>query len=104
MPKAPAFQFYAADFLTDEKVKLMNLQERGAYITLLAHCWVEKSIPSDLSGIAGLCSIDPRDMETIWQKVVGCFKKKGSRYVNSRLQKERRKQNQYRSYMKTLAE
>jgi hypothetical protein len=36
--KSPAFQFYPKDFLTDENVRVMSLQERGAYITLLCLC------------------------------------------------------------------
>jgi len=35
--KAPAFQFYAQDFLTG--VMDMTMEERGLYITLLARQW-----------------------------------------------------------------
>ena len=45
--KSPAFQFYPSDFLSDEKVMMMNYEERGIYITLLSVCWIEGSIPSD---------------------------------------------------------
>jgi uncharacterized protein YdaU (DUF1376 family) len=101
--KSPAFQFYASDFLSDEKVKLMNLQERGAYITLLAHNWIEKSLPGDLDSLATLCNIDPRDMEIIWQKVGKCFKKDGKRYYNPRLRKERKKRREFIKRMVSLA-
>jgi len=37
MPKAPAFQFYAQDFLTG--VMDLTMDERGLYITLLARQW-----------------------------------------------------------------
>ena len=92
--KSPAFQFYASDFLVDEKVKLMNLQERGAYITLLAHCWIEKSIPQNIEALAILCDIDKIGKEIIWQKVSKCFYLKDGRLHNRRLQEERAKQRQ----------
>lgn len=43
---APAFQFYSADWLSDENVRLMTLEQTGAYIDALAICWREGSIPS----------------------------------------------------------
>jgi len=45
--KAPAFQFYAADWLADEAVSVMSLEEEGAYIRALCYCWREGSIPAD---------------------------------------------------------
>lgn len=59
---APAFQFYAADWLSDEHVRTMTLEETGAYIDALALCWREGSIPADPEKLARLigkgCSID----------------------------------------------
>lgn len=43
--KPPSFQFYPQDFLADLNVTLMNMEERGAYITLLCHNWIEGAIP-----------------------------------------------------------
>ena len=34
MSKAPAFQFYAGDFLSDLKVATMSMEERGVNINL----------------------------------------------------------------------
>jgi hypothetical protein len=50
--KAPAFQFYAKDFLTDGHVAGMTLAERGAYITLLCLCWQERSLPTETARLA----------------------------------------------------
>lgn len=44
--KSPAFQFYAAEWLADEHVRLMTLEQTGAYIDALAICWREGSIPA----------------------------------------------------------
>ena len=54
MSKAPAFQFYAGDFLSDLKVASMNMEERGIYITLLAYSWLENGLPADPEKLARL--------------------------------------------------
>ena len=41
--KAPAFQFYAQDFLTG--TLHLTMEERGLYITILALQWSKVSIP-----------------------------------------------------------
>lgn len=60
--KSPAFQFYAAEWLADEHVRLMTLAETGAYIDALAICWREGSIPADPGLLARLigkgCTIE----------------------------------------------
>lgn len=92
MSKSPAFQFYAADYLADENVALMSLEEEGAYIRALAYCWREGSLPADdekLSRLLKGCS-----METI-KTIKGCFKvgsNNPSRLVHLRLDCEREKQ------------
>lgn len=45
--KSPAFQFYPKDWISDAKVCELSLEEEGAYIRLLSHCWLEGSIPAD---------------------------------------------------------
>jgi len=92
MGKAPAFQFYPADFLADENVVLMTNQEVGCYIKLLCYCWRQKSIPMDVSRIAKLCGESSGDMEKMWPAIEPCFNVNGTRYFNKRLDIERRKQ------------
>ena len=96
----PAFQFYPGDFLRDQKVMLMSLEELGAYIKLLCSNWLEGSIPDDINKLARLCSITPGEMEQIWTSLKPCFKPKGKRYpgmlINSRLETERKKQRAFR--------
>jgi len=45
--KPPAFQFYPKDFLMDDKVIVMNLEEIGAYIKLLCLCWNNNGLTKD---------------------------------------------------------
>lgn len=45
--KSPAFRFYPTDYLGSQRVRLMTLEEEGAYINLLCSCWQHGSIPAD---------------------------------------------------------
>lgn len=80
---APAFQFYPKDFLSSEKVSSMSNEERGQYITLLCLDWVNGGITEPtLKGGSPL--------------VQQCFKQKGERWFNPRLEVERKKQAEWR--------
>jgi hypothetical protein len=57
--KLPWMPFYAADWMTDEAVRLMTLEQQGAYFRLLCSQWVEGSIPADTSAIAWLLGLNP---------------------------------------------
>ena len=98
MNRPPAFQFYAADFLVDAVVKLMTLEERGAYVTLLAHAWIEGAVPSDLPKLARLCEVPVADMKRLWPAIAPCWHpaRRDGLLVNARMEKERRKQASYR--------
>ena len=89
--KSPAFQFYPEAFLSDENVQLMNYEERGIYITLLSHCWLEGSIPSDPEKITRLLKSGFLDLT----HVLKCFTEledNPERLINPRLDRERTKQ------------
>ena len=87
--RAPAFQFYADDFLAGTLD--LSQADVGAYIRLLCHQWNRGSIPVEtekqqrLAG--GSVSVD----------VLAKFRLvDGSRLVNERLEQERQKQANYR--------
>jgi len=94
--KRPAFQFYPKDWLSDEHVMLMTLEERGAYIQLLCICWLEGSVPGDLTRMARLCQTDDNRMAELWQSLEPCFRQQGDRWVHPRLDLERKKQDEHR--------
>jgi uncharacterized protein YdaU (DUF1376 family) len=83
MKNSPSFQFYPQDFLSDIHVQSMTMEERGAYITLLCHCWIENGIPTDSRVVEG------------WFKqgsiIARCFYEKDGVYRNKRLDLERQK-------------
>jgi uncharacterized protein YdaU (DUF1376 family) len=53
--KAPAYQRYPADYLSDIKVQAMTLEEEGMYNRLLEYCWREIELPGDPEILASLC-------------------------------------------------
>lgn len=88
--KAPAFQFYADDFLAGTLD--MSQEEVGAYIRLLCYQWNRGSIPVETEKqqrLAGGCvSVD----------VLAKFRLlPDGRLVNERLEEERNKQAEYRA-------
>ena len=93
--KAPAFQFYAADYLADEHVQVMTLEQEGIYIRLLSYCWRESSIPADIALLSRLCKNAPA--ESI-QFVIERFEphpERPDRLVHPRLKAERTKQAEF---------
>lgn len=96
--KKPAFQFYPADFLSDESVVLMSNRELGCYIKLICYCWREGSIPASTDHIAKLCGEDGSAMIELWQNVSPCFEQSPanpSRLVHPRLVQELEKQEKH---------
>lgn len=96
--KSPAFQFYPKDFLTDERVRLMCHTERGVYITLLCLCWLEHSLPQDLTVLARLVDIPALRFQKLWKnQLVHCFRiGDDDRLHHKRLDEERAKQDHFR--------
>lgn len=98
--KAPAFQFYPKDFLTDQHVMAMTLPECGAYIKLLCSCWQEQTLPADPKQLARLLMVTPTAFARLWPALEPCFRvdpDDASRLIHPRLEKERAKQDAYRS-------
>lgn len=94
--KAPAFQWYAAEYLADERVMLMSLVAEGAYVRLLSLCWREGSIPANPALLIAMCK--QADIKVI-KEVLPCFTKVGAppgRLVHKRLESERAKHEAHR--------
>jgi uncharacterized protein YdaU (DUF1376 family) len=98
--RAPAFQFYPKDFLSDRNVMAMSYEERGVYITLLCICWLEGSIPADLAQTARALGMTPRSFGKVWTGICSCFEKNPEGFVHPRLEKERSKQAEWRDKSK----
>lgn len=97
MSNPPAFQFYAAEYLADENVTVMSLEEEGAYWRAVAYCWREGSIPDDDERLSRLLK---GASTTILRVVRKCFNQSATtpgRLVHPRLDKERIKQAEWRA-------
>ena len=86
------FFFYPADWLTDERVRLMTFEERGLYLELLCYQWREGSLPSESESLAGILGLSSDHLERIWQpRVSACFVSNGhGRLINRRMAKVRK--------------
>lgn len=96
--RSPAFQFYPKDFLSSSKVGRMSLTERGAYITLLAHCWLDGSLKEDPAILARIVGMKEKQFTRMWCNgpLHECFDAKNGRLTNDRLERERKVQADYR--------
>jgi len=94
--KRPAFQWYPKDYLTDENVIPMTLEEEGAYRRLIDHCWLHGSIPDDMDRLGAMCKTSGEHLAELWPAIEPCFRKKGQRWYHPRLDLERRKQDNHR--------
>jgi uncharacterized protein YdaU (DUF1376 family)/predicted RNA-binding Zn-ribbon protein involved in translation (DUF1610 family) len=100
MGKAPAFQFYAGDFLSDLKVASMNMEERGIYITLLAYSWLENGLPDNPEKLARLCG-NPDGWESSWLTVSECFfLADDGKLYNSKMEEIRTELDSYKDKMR----
>lgn len=66
--RPPAFQFFARDWLIDEQVMFLSYESKGAYIDLLAHAWLEGSIPADLAKV-GIILRDREVADRVWPEL-----------------------------------
>jgi uncharacterized protein YdaU (DUF1376 family) len=89
--KAPAFQFYAADFLVG--TAMMSAEEVGGYIRLLCYQWTHGSIPDDDAVLCRLTGCGGNAVASIRHKFG--IDSAGS-LVNARLEEVRHKSVEFR--------
>lgn len=96
--KAPAFQFYPKDFLTDERVVMMSNTEIGIYVRLLCFCWLEGTLPLETASLARMARLPLKQFTKLWEHSVvkTCFWVDDGRLRHKRLDGERDKQESYR--------
>ncbi|MET0049239.1 MAG: DUF1376 domain-containing protein, partial [Sedimenticola sp.] len=93
--KAPAFQFYAADFDTATRGWLP--EEVGIYIRLLCNQWTTGPLPTEPRRLAAIVGMSPQDFEQVWKSTVGSkFVESKDGFYNERLEKVREEQRAFR--------
>lgn len=95
--KSPAFQFYPNDFLGSAKVGTMNAEEIGVYMLLLCLDWQEGGFVYDPFTLARWCRLTEKKFLRAWQMVGRCFIEGDGRMWNERLQRERKKQKEWKN-------
>jgi uncharacterized protein YdaU (DUF1376 family) len=97
----PAFQFYAADFISDDTVALMTNEQVGAYVLLLCYSWQRPDgLPAAMSSLARLCRCtESRFSKKIWPSMSGKWQKNElGHFFNPRLERVRQEQVDYRAH------
>lgn len=69
----PYFKMFPAETLADERFSGWTVAERGAWLTLLLHAWVNGSIPADVDAIARILHVDATAMRSHWQGIADRF-------------------------------
>jgi hypothetical protein len=104
MKNSPAFQFYAGDWIKSRSVRLMDAEQRGWYIQLLAEAWdgtPQCMLPKDeetlmtLAGVSDQSKFQPA-FNARWTAVKRMFNDNGNYLANERQLECLAAQNHYR--------
>jgi uncharacterized protein YdaU (DUF1376 family) len=85
--KAPAFQFYANDFVTGTME--LSLEELGAYVRLLALSWDKGPLPLDERRRANLLGVSLSVFRRVWNGIADKWAQTDAGYINLRLEQQR---------------
>jgi len=88
MSKAPAFQFYPSDFISDPTVQMMSNEEIGVYLKMLCFDWLGSGLVTEHERLFNLLGCNEQQLTVCLEK----FEEIDGRYYNKRLRKEREKQ------------
>jgi uncharacterized protein YdaU (DUF1376 family) len=69
----PYYPMFPKDFDASEKVRVMTWSERGLYITLLNHSWLNDGLPVDPEHVRRVCGADRDEFAQMWPQVERCF-------------------------------
>lgn len=96
--KPPAFQFYPDEFLGSTNVALMTDAEIGVYVRLLCYEWNGPGLPTtNPDELAAMLRIKPSVFAVMWKRIGPCFVEREGRLFNQRLDRERQKQQAFRT-------
>ena len=88
----PYYPMFPKDFDASEKVRVMTWSERGLYITLLNHSWLNDGLPVDPEHVRRVCGADRDEFAQMWPQVERCFPvADDGRRRNARQEEERAK-------------
>lgn len=96
--KSPAYQFYPEAWFSSSKVRRMSHTEKGMYTDLLAYCWLENGLPTDVKLLAAMLGVPAARFGRIWSQgaLHECFFERNGKLYNARQERERKKQAEFR--------
>lgn len=94
--KAPAFQFYARDYLTEGKVRRMPWAARGVYVDLLCTYWLDGGLPNNPAALARMVGMTTKKFAALWVHILPCFEANGNALIQKRMQAELAKTKAFR--------
>lgn len=60
--RPPAFQFYPSNVMSSIQYRTMSLAERGLMMSMQCECWVNDSVPSDVTLLAKILGYKEEDV------------------------------------------
>jgi hypothetical protein len=73
MKGSNAFLLHVSDFLLDENVAAMSLEQIGGYVVLLGFANRQGSLPADKAQIARMLKLNSAKFESLWAALSRCF-------------------------------
>ncbi len=87
----PYFPLYAANFLAARPFRVMNLEQRGLWITIMMECWVNGSVPVNHSDLSKLLGVDLDVLKrSLTELQTAFFEKKGDELICLELEEYRK--------------
>jgi uncharacterized protein YdaU (DUF1376 family) len=86
----PYFPLFAANYIASKPFRLMSLSERGLWITVMMECWVNGSVPSNLSEMSKFLGFSKQELECCFSKIHSSFfEVEGDKLVSKELEEYR---------------
>ena len=89
----PYFKFYPAETLADERFSVWTHEQRGVWLTLVLHAWVNGSIPASEVALARILHVDATAFRSLWDAIGDRFEHLNNlppdRLSSPRLERER---------------
>jgi hypothetical protein len=101
--KAPLFQWYAKDWETDERVRLMGFDAFGLLVHCLNYDWLNGGLPADLGDLAHILGSPLAHVRRIWPRVAPFFVERDGRLFNPELERQRRGYEEFRESRQNAA-
>jgi uncharacterized protein YdaU (DUF1376 family) len=96
--KSPAFQFYPRDWMGGAPASMVP-EETHVYVWLLCKDWEDGGIVFDEKKLAHYCRLTRPRFRKAWETVKDSFVERNGRLYNPRLERERKKQAEFKEIM-----